>query len=96
MLRALGFGAAGLGVLYAGSNCLFNVEGGHRAILFNRIGGFKDEVRRGGVWRAVAPPPPARDRAAGRAGAAARGREGRTPHVDLTAAARRRTKRART
>jgi prohibitin 2 len=44
-VRALGLGAAGLGIIYAGSNCLFNVEGGHRAIVFNRIGGLKDEVR---------------------------------------------------
>ena len=44
MMRAVAFGASGLAVLYAGSNCLFNVEGGHRAIVFNRFGGFKDEV----------------------------------------------------
>jgi len=35
--------AAGLG-LYGVSNCLFNVEGGKRAIVFNRVGGIKDQV----------------------------------------------------
>lgn len=38
------FGAGGLGLLYAASNCLFNVEGGHRGIVFNRLGGIKDAV----------------------------------------------------
>lgn len=33
----------GLG-LYAASNSLYNVEGGHRAIVFNRILGVKDKV----------------------------------------------------
>jgi len=33
------------GLLYAANNCLFNVEGGHRAIVFNRIGGIKSTVR---------------------------------------------------
>lgn len=44
MARSVGLGAAGLGMLYAASNCLFNVEGGHRAIVFNRIGGLKDTI----------------------------------------------------
>ncbi len=35
--------AAGLGV-YTLSNCLFNVEGGHRAIVFNRVVGIKENV----------------------------------------------------
>merc|ERR1711937_662561 len=35
--------AAGLG-LYTLSNCLFHVEGGKRAIVFNRVGGIKDQV----------------------------------------------------
>lgn len=30
--------------VYGLSNSIFNVEGGHRAIVFNRIGGIKDEV----------------------------------------------------
>lgn len=34
----------GLG-LYAASNSLYNVEGGHRAIVFNRLVGIKDKVK---------------------------------------------------
>lgn len=30
--------------LYAAANSLYNVEGGHRAIVFNRLVGVKDEV----------------------------------------------------
>lgn len=38
------FGAIiGIG-LYAAGNSLYNVEGGHRAIVFNRIVGVKDKV----------------------------------------------------
>lgn len=33
----------GLGV-YGAANSIFNVEGGHRAIVFNRLGGIKDKV----------------------------------------------------
>lgn len=33
--------------VYGLTQSLFNVEGGHRAILFNRIGGISDTVRRG-------------------------------------------------
>ena len=36
--------AGGLGV-YGVSNSIFNVEGGHRAIIFNRLVGIKDTVR---------------------------------------------------
>lgn len=32
------------------SNSLFNVEGGHRAIVFNRLVGIKETVRGFGVW----------------------------------------------
>lgn len=32
-------------LLYGASNSLFNVEGGHRAIVFNRITGIKEDVR---------------------------------------------------
>lgn len=42
--RALALGVAGLGLAYAGSNCIFNVESGHRGIVFNRLGGIKDTV----------------------------------------------------
>lgn len=31
--------------VYGLANSLFNVEGGHRAIVFNRLVGIKDEVR---------------------------------------------------
>lgn len=41
--KGLGLGAGALmgiaGVAYAGLNAMFTVEGGHRAIMFNRIGG---------------------------------------------------------
>lgn len=30
--------------MYAAANSLYNVEGGHRAIVFNRIVGVKDKV----------------------------------------------------
>jgi hypothetical protein len=44
-VRIAALGAAGLGLLYGASNCLFNVEGGHRGIVFNRLGGIKEAVR---------------------------------------------------
>lgn len=31
-------------VVYGASNSLYNVEGGHRAIVFNRLVGVKDKV----------------------------------------------------
>lgn len=34
-------------LVYGATNSLFNVEGGHRAIVFNRLIGIKDEV---GAW----------------------------------------------
>lgn len=34
----------GGGAVWAGNNSLFNVEGGHRAIVFNRLLGIKEEV----------------------------------------------------
>jgi prohibitin 2 len=36
--------AAGGLLAWAAANSLFNVEGGHRAIVFNRLVGIKDEV----------------------------------------------------
>ena len=42
--------AGGLGV-YGVSNSIFNVEGGHRAIIFNRFVGIKDTVRAGRCGR---------------------------------------------
>ncbi|KAK1283866.1 hypothetical protein QJS10_CPB21g00619 [Acorus calamus] len=35
--------SAGTVLIYMASNSFYNVEGGHRAIVFNRIGGIKDE-----------------------------------------------------
>lgn len=34
----------GLG-LYGATHSFYNVDGGHRAIVFNRLGGIKDKVR---------------------------------------------------
>jgi len=42
VLQALVYGGAGTYGLY---NSLFNVEGGHRAIVYNRFVGVKDKVR---------------------------------------------------
>uniref|UniRef100_A0A7N0ZUP3 Prohibitin n=1 Tax=Kalanchoe fedtschenkoi TaxID=63787 RepID=A0A7N0ZUP3_KALFE len=41
LIKAGVIGAIGL---YAATNSLYNVEGGHRAIMFNRIVGVKDKV----------------------------------------------------
>lgn len=38
------FGAIAGITIYGVSNSLYNVEGGHRAIVFNRIFGVKDKV----------------------------------------------------
>lgn len=35
--------------IYAATHSLFNVEGGHRAIVFNRILGIKEKVSRRGI-----------------------------------------------
>lgn len=42
--RVVGAVIGGGALLYGASNSLFNVEGGHRAIVFNRISGIKEEV----------------------------------------------------
>lgn len=42
LLQVLAVGGAGV---YALTKSLFNVEGGHRAIVFNRLVGLKDDVR---------------------------------------------------
>merc|ERR1719231_1282132 len=48
--RALGVGAVGVaGVAYGGSSCLFNVEGGHRAVMFHRFGGVQQGVKAEGT-----------------------------------------------
>ena len=41
IVRAVVVGGA---LLYGATNSLYNVEGGHRAIIFNRIVGVKDKV----------------------------------------------------
>jgi len=44
-LRGLVFGGAGLGLMgYLGYNSLFTVQGGHRAVVFSRISGVKDNI----------------------------------------------------
>lgn len=46
----LGVGVAGAGMLaYGGGSCLFNVEGGHRAVMFHRFGGVQQRVRAEGT-----------------------------------------------
>lgn len=52
--RLVLFGGA---TVYAGTHSLFNVEGGHRAIVFNRFSGIKDTVR---ARRGVVPTAPLR------------------------------------
>ncbi|KAG6536790.1 hypothetical protein ZIOFF_001859 [Zingiber officinale] len=43
-------------VVYAGLNSLYNVEGGHRAIVFNRIQGIKDKPWSSGLaWLRLTP-----------------------------------------
>jgi hypothetical protein len=42
VLKAAALGGGGL---YALSNSIFNVEGGHRAVIFNRVVGIKDTAR---------------------------------------------------
>ena len=46
--RGMAGGVGGLlllgGVLVAGNNALFNVDGGHRAIKYTRIGGVSKEI----------------------------------------------------
>jgi prohibitin 2 len=41
LLQVLVVGGAGV---YGIANSLFNVEGGHRAIVFNRLSGIKEQV----------------------------------------------------
>merc|ERR1719473_1135483 len=46
----LGVGAVGVtGLAYGGSSCLYNVEGGHRAVMFHRFGGVQQGVRAEGT-----------------------------------------------
>merc|ERR1719159_2088494 len=46
----MGVGAVGVtGLAYGGSSCLFNVEGGHRAVMFHRFGGVQQRVKMEGT-----------------------------------------------
>lgn len=48
--RALGLGTVGIaGLAYGGSSMLFNVEGGHRAVMFHRFGGVQKAVKNEGT-----------------------------------------------
>ena len=48
--RVLGLGAvAATGLAYGGANCLLNVEGGHRAVMFHRFGGVQKTVKAEGT-----------------------------------------------
>ena len=50
MMRIGGVGAIGLaGLAYGGGNMIFNVEGGHRAVMFHRFGGVQQSVRAEGT-----------------------------------------------
>jgi prohibitin 2 len=46
MPKMLGLASVGVaGLAYGGGNMLFNVEGGHRAVMFHRFGGVQERVR---------------------------------------------------
>lgn len=48
--RLLGLGGLGAtGLLYGGSSMLFNVEGGHRAVMFHRFGGVQKSIKKEGT-----------------------------------------------
>ena len=42
--KLLKVGLGGAALFWAGNNSLFNVDGGHRAVVFNRFVGIKDTV----------------------------------------------------
>jgi len=44
LANSIKYAALGSAGLYAVSNSIFNVEGGHRAIIFNRLAGVKETV----------------------------------------------------
>ena len=49
-LGALAKAVVGAGALaYFGNECLFNVEGGHRAVVYNRLTGLKDDIKSEGT-----------------------------------------------
>jgi hypothetical protein len=45
LASAIRLAAVGVASVYGLSNSIFNVEGGHRAVIFNRVVGIKDTVR---------------------------------------------------
>jgi len=48
--RLAGLGVVGTGAIaYGGSSCLFNVEGGHRAVMFHRFGGVQQHIKAEGT-----------------------------------------------
>lgn len=51
--RGLGMGAGGLALLIGGAfvaqNALFNVDGGHRAIKYTRVGGVSKDIYNEGI-----------------------------------------------
>ena len=48
--RAMGAGAVGVaGLAYGGSSMLFNVEGGHRAVMYHRFGGVQEKIKAEGT-----------------------------------------------
>jgi len=50
MGRALSVGAVGVaGLAYGGSSCIFNVEGGHRAVMYHRFGGVQERIKAEGT-----------------------------------------------
>jgi len=50
MGRLAGAGVVGTGlVAYGGSSCLFNVEGGHRAVMYHRFGGVQQLIKAEGT-----------------------------------------------
>merc|ERR1719326_141449 len=50
LVKGLGVAAAAAtGLAYGGTNCIFNVEGGHRAVMFHRFGGVQQRVRAEGT-----------------------------------------------
>ena len=52
MSRLAGLAAAGVaGVVLLANNALYTVDGGHRSILFSRLGGLKDTVYKEGDFK---------------------------------------------
>ena len=48
--RLAGVGVVGAGAIaYGGSSCLFNVEGGHRAVMYHRFGGVQQHIKAEGT-----------------------------------------------